>query len=188
MIPLRGSVITLLVSFFNVTECLTMTSEVVTLHRGRGISLNYSAQASDITDSVLACSCMCKSKPCCLTAIFDEFNSTCVMYDVGVHWHEVDKEDSVIIQRQWDQGIVHHRWADPIPNKRIQGKNTFTVTTPSFAQCQEICFWNPYTNAVEYKASKNECRCQSSSHLMISPVEFDDQDGVMYSHLFCAAH
>ncbi|ELT87205.1 hypothetical protein CAPTEDRAFT_194847 [Capitella teleta] len=182
---LRRCTIALLASIIVKIECVTTRNELLTIRRGKGAELNYPAQATEFADHYLDCYSMCASKPCCLVAIYDELGLTCAMYDIVLNDEEimVDKKGSMLIERQWDQAIVHHVWSDPFPGKKMLFGNIQVVTVATMEECEEVCRALPDSISLELKTS-TKCGCQRRTHTAL-PDCLVDKDIFVYEYMYC---
>ncbi|ELT87224.1 hypothetical protein CAPTEDRAFT_194863 [Capitella teleta] len=182
---LRRCTIALLASIIVTIECVTTRNELLTIRRGKGAVLNYPAQATEFADHYFDCYSMCASKPCCLVAIYDELGLTCAMYDIVLNDEEVmiDKEGSMLIERQWDQAIVHHIWADPIPGKKVPNGNTITYYVASMKECRKVCRVTPDSISLELRVD-GRCNCQRRIHLA-NPERLLDSQEYDYDYMIC---
>ncbi|ELT87206.1 hypothetical protein CAPTEDRAFT_194848 [Capitella teleta] len=182
---LRRCTIVLLASIIVTIECVTTRNELLTIRRGKGTTLNYPAQATEFADHYFNCYSMCASKPCCLVAIYDELGLTCAMYDIVLNDEEfmVDKEGSMLIERQWDQAIVHHVWSDSIPRKKMLFGNIHVETVATMEDCQKVCRALPDAISLELKTS-TRCNCQRRIHTALPDLLVDD-DIFVYEYMYC---
>ncbi|ELT96515.1 hypothetical protein CAPTEDRAFT_216052 [Capitella teleta] len=182
---LRRCTIALLASIIVTIECVTTRNELLTIRGGKGAELNYPAQATEFADHYLDCYSMCASKPCCLVAIYDELELTCAMYDIVLNDEEVmvDNEGSMLIERQWDQAIVHHIWAVPIQGMKVLHGNVYVRNVDSMEECRELCEATPEVLSLEQR-SDGRCNCQRRIHTAL-PKLFVNDPNFVYEYRVC---